>query len=479
MFPRLLLSLVLSASVIALSSNAADWPGFRGPDGSGVSSEKDLPTEWSTSKNVAWKAKIAGTGWSQPIVWGDKVFVTSAVTEKQPRPSAGGFGGGGGGFGKGGPPMGKGGFGKGGFGGGGGAPTAVYKWEITCLDRETGKEVWKKLAVEKKPSIPTHGTNTYASETPVTDGERIYVYFGMTGLFCYDFNGELVWKKDLGSHSMTMGWGTGSSPVLDGDRLYIQCDNEEKSFLIALDKKKGDELWKITRSDRSSWCTPFVWKNKDRTEIVTAGTGGLKSYNPADGKLLWEIKASSGGGGGGGGGGFGRGGGTVSASPVAGEEMLFAGWGAGAGASGPLYAVKPGAKGDISLKSGETSNEFIAWSNSRGGPGMASPLIYKGHLYTLDQRGGTISCYDAKTGKSVYSKERISGAGGFTSSPIAHDDKIYCLDDAGAMHIVQAGESFKVLGKNGIGEMCWSSPAIAQGAIFVRGLDTLYCIKAK
>ncbi len=488
--------------VSASAAPAGDWPQFRGPGGTAQSEEK-LPTDWAADKNVHWKIELPGTGWSSPVVWGDKVFVTTAVTDNQRKPQPMNFGGGGfggQGKGKGGPPgdYGKDGKGKGGapggkgkgggFPGGGGfgganrAPDKVYKWEVHCLDRATGKTLWKQLALEAKPRIPTQPSNTYASETPVTDGERIYAYFGMTGVFCYDFDGKQPWKKDLGAFPMQMGWGTGSSPVLEGDRLYIQCDNEEKSFLVALDKKTGDELWRTPRDERTSYSTPYVWKTKARTEIVCVGGRKIRSYDPATGKVLWELGQASvaaaeesGRGGFGGRGGMG---GRVAATPVAGDELLYVGFGGGPMGGGGLFAVKAGASGDVSLKAGETSNSGIAWMRPKAGPGMASPLVYKGYIYILEERGGMVSCFDAKTGNPAYSRERLTGAGGFTSSPWAADGKIYCLDGSGKTFVLEARPIFKLLGTNSLGgEMCWSSPAAAGGNLLVRTVDHLYCIK--
>jgi outer membrane protein assembly factor BamB len=368
---------------------------------------------------------------------------------------------------------------------------------VLCLDRATGKVLWRQLAQEAKPRIATHGSNTYASETPVTDGERVYAYFGMTGLFCYDAAGKLVWKKDLGAYPMQMGWGTSSSPVLDGDRLFLQVDNEQKSFLVAFDKKTGDELWRADRDEKSAWCTPYVWKNKQRTELVTLGSRKVRSYDPATGKLLWEL---------GPGGGF-----RTTSTPVGDEDLLYVGAGAGGrggfgggppgggfGGGGPpgggfgggggrggmgggmggggLVAVKAGASGDVSLKQGETSNAGVAWSLSRGGPAMASPLVYQGHLYILDQNGGLVTCYNAKTGKQVY-RERLQGARAFWASPWACDGKVFCLDDDGQTFVLQAGPEFKLLGKNALNEMTWSTPAVAGGALFVRSVDNLICIQ--
>jgi outer membrane protein assembly factor BamB len=448
------------------ASFADDWPQFRG-NGTGLTSEKNLPAEWSADKNVIWKAKATGRGWASPIVTGDKVIIVAAGSEKDndPRPAAkGGFGPGGGG--------------KGGFGGGK-PPDVVYKWTITCLDRTSGKELWKQVPLEAKPKIATQPSNTYASETPVTDGERIYVYFGMHGLFCYDLAGKQIWKKDLGSFQMQMGFGTSSSPVLDGDKLFLQIDNEEKSFLIALNKKTGDKVWKKDRSERTVWSSPIIWKNKERTELVTVGQK-LRSYDPATGKILWELSL---------------GGGRFSASPVADAEQLYfgvggmgGGGGGGKGGFGPpgggkgggggsLFAVKAGASGDITPKAGETTSAGVAWAQPKAGAAMSSPLVYEGYVYILEQNGGQISCYDAKTGKPAYQKERIDGAASFWASPWAYDGKIFCLDDAGKTHVLKAGPKLEVIGTNSIKDQFWASPAIAGGTLILRGVSNVYGIK--
>jgi outer membrane protein assembly factor BamB len=603
---------VLAAGALA---SAGDWPQFRGPNNAGVAGTGDqsLPSEWSMDKNIAWKAAIPGVAWSSPIVWGDKVFVTTAITEKQTKPKPGmggfgGFGGGPGGDGPGGgaggppgggrpggfgggfggppqpgrilspfvqqrlnltdeqkkelealqkevdaaleklltdeqkkqlkepapgrPPSGFGGFpqpgqilsanqleslklsaeqkkqaeelqkdvdaklakllkeeqskqlkemrqmfgggfggpggpggGRGGFGGmgamgGGKPPDAIYRWEVYCLDKATGKVIWKQLAAEKKPAVPIHPTNTYASETPITDGERIYAYFGMTGLYCFDMSGKPLWKKELGAYPMMFGFGPGASPALEGDRIFVQCDNEEKSFLVALDKKTGDELWRAERNAKSSWTTPFVWRSKSRTEVVACGGERVQSYDPASGKVLWEVSGLRG---------------QWSATPVATEEMLFVGAG-GPMSNGPLYAIRAGAMGDLTLKENETSNAGVAWSRTRAGLGLASPLLYEGHLYILAQNGGIVNCFSAKTGEEAY-KQRIPGAKGFTSSPWAANGKIYCLDEDGKTYILQPGAEYKLLGQNKLDEMFWSTPAIAEGVLLLRGVDHLYCIR--
>ncbi len=329
-----------------------------------------------------------------------------------------------------------------------------------CLDRKTGKTLWEQVAKESKPTLAIHSTNTFASETPVTDGERVYAYFGMTGLYCYDTAGKLVWKKDIGSYPMMMGWGTGSSPVLEGNRLFVLCDNEEKSFLVALDKLTGDELWRAEREGtKSNWCTPLVWKNKQRTELVVSGNT-TRSYDPATGKVLWEMAGQRDG---------------ARSSPTADENMLFVGTGGGMGGAGPLVAIRAGAAGDITLNPGEKSSKHVAWSVERSGPTMASPLLVDGCLYVLTDRGGVCKCYDAKTGKLHY-EERLEGATGFTSSPWAAGGKIFCLDQGGTTFVLEPGPKFKLVGKNRLDDQFWSSAAVAGDQLLLRGVNKLYCI---
>jgi outer membrane protein assembly factor BamB len=596
---KALLASGLLVSCLTVVGRGGDWPQFRGPNGAAVTAESSLPATWAADRGVAWKVHLPGYGWSSPVVWGDKVFITTAVSEKQQKPS-GGFGPGGGPGRFGGPPQpgqivppflqemlqltaqqkkqldelqkdvegklatiltdeqkkqlkearenpgrggpgGRGGRRFGGFpqpgqvlpasqvelikptaeqkkqldelqkevdnklagllndeqkkqlkdlqaGPGRGGfgrqrpPDAVYQWEVYCLDAADGKVLWKQTAAQGKPRTPKQASNTYATETPVTDGERVYAYFGMTGVFCYDFAGKLVWKADLGAYPMAMGNGTASSPVLDGGRLFIQCDNEEKSFLVALDARTGKELWRTPRTERTGWSTPLVWKNKKRTEIVCVGNPRVRSYDPQIGKQLWELAGMTG---------------QIKASPAANEDLLFVGTGGGFGGFGmgggrpgrggeeggggggkPLFAVKAGASGDISLKEGQESNAWVAWRQAQAGPATPSPLVYEDYLYVLEDRGGLLSCYEAKTGKRVY-KERLPGARGFTSSPWACGGKLFFLDDSGTTHVVQAGPAFKVLGANRLGEMTWSSPAVAGGALFLRTVDYLYCIRGQ
>jgi outer membrane protein assembly factor BamB len=337
----------------------------------------------------------------------------------------------------------------------------VYRWKVLCLDGATGKVLWERTAHEGKPRIPKQAANTYASETPATDGERVIAYFGMTGVYCYDLSGKLLWSKDLGAYPMQMGQGTGSSPVLDAERVFVQCDNEKASFLVALDKKTGDEVWRVARDEKSNWSTPYLWENKQRTELVTAGGTKMRSYRPEDGKLLWEISAS----------------GNAYTTPVGDEELLYVEAAGGMmGGRGLLAAVRAGATGDISLKAGETAGAFVAWSEPVTTRRLASPLLYAGCLYSLDQQGGIIRCCDAKTGKQHY-RQRLAEVKGFTASPWASDGKVFCLDQDGVTVVLEASPQLKVVATNKLDEMFWSSAAVVGERLLVRGVDHLYCIE--
>jgi len=439
-----------------LPAIAGDWPGWRGPDGNGLSPEKKLPAEWGPDKNIAWKVALPGSGWSQAIVWDNKIFVTAAVTENQTKPKAGDFN-----------PMAtadgpaSNGFGFfRGFGPPSPPPDKIYLWKVICLDTTTGNVLWERTAREGKPRTTANRNNTYASETPVTDGERVIAYFGNTGLYCYDISGNLLWSKNLGAYPMQMGWGTGSSPVLYGDRVFIQCDNDKESFLVALDKKTGDQLWRLDRNEKSNWSTPYIWKNKQRTELITAGGSKLRSHNPENGEILWEMSGA----------------GRNSLTPVGDQELLYAdSVDRMMGRSGPIVAIRAGASGDISLKAGETSNAFVAWSSQVRTCRVASPLLYEGCLYMLDQQRGQVRCYDAKTGKEYYS-DRLEGAKGFTSSPWANDGKVFCLDETGLTVVLKAGPKLQVVATNKLDDTFWSSIAVVGENLLLRGVDHLYCI---
>ncbi len=420
----------------------ADWSRFRGPEGNSVVEQSTHPVKWAEDSHVAWKVKIPGRGWSQPVVAGDKIFVTTAVAENEEKPKR---------------------FDSGLPVGARDATQDVYEWKVYCLLASTGKILWEDTTYKGMPAQPKHRGNTYASESPVTDGERVIVSFGGKGLTCYDLAGQRRWEKNLGAYPMQAGWGTGSSPVIYGDSVLIQCDNEQKSFLVALNKKTGDEMWRVDRDEKSNWSTPYLWKNKLRTELVVAGGKKMRSYDPTTGKLLWEMAGS----------------GRTSVSPVGNDELLFVdSVYSFMGSPGRFAAIRAGASGDISLPDENTlTNEFVAWSLMFKSYRNSSPLLYKDCLYMLEQSGGIVRCFDAKTGKLHY-QQRLPESPGFTASPWVNDGKIFLLDDAGITTVIEPGPEYKFIASNQLSdEFFWTSPAVVGDQLLLRGLQHLYCIR--
>ncbi|MGE3804072.1 MAG: PQQ-binding-like beta-propeller repeat protein [Gemmataceae bacterium] len=427
-----LLALVLGLCLPGEAADTVNWPQFRGAASDGLGAGATLPDDWDTDKNVVWQTDIPGWGWSSPVVWGDQVFVTSAVTEKKlDRPVIGGY---------------PGGWLK---------PTDEQRFMLYCLDARSGKKLWEQEAFKGPAPEKRHPRNSYASETPVTDGEHVFAWFGNVGLYAYDMKGKKIWEQRLPAYPIRGGWGTGTSPVLYQDRLFIQNDNEKESYLAALDKRTGKEIWRVAREERSNWSTPYIWENDKRTELVTIGTAKIRSYD-LDGKLLWELKGTSG---------------LVSLMPVAKHGLLYVGAGYHIG---PIYAIKPGATGDITLKGGETSNEFIAWSHLKGSGIHPSYLIVGGRLYVVFD-AGFVTCYNAKTGEILYNRQRLeTGGGRFYASPWSYHGKVFLLNEDGATYVLEDGPTFKQVGKNVLEDNAWATPAIAQGALFVRTYSKLY-----
>jgi len=426
---------------LLLPTQASDWPQFRGPGSAAAADNMHLPESWGKQKNLRWQADIPGRGWSSPVVWGNRVFLTAVLSDKTPAPRKGLYIQ---------DLVGK-------------VPPGEHVWMVYCLDFRSGKTLWSREAKRGAPTTAIHLKNTYASETPVTDGRYVYVYFGNVGITCYDLAGKEVWSKPLGAYRTRTGWGTGASPVLHKDRLYIVHDNEENSFLIALNAHTGEQVWKVKRAEKSNWATPFIWENRLRTEIVTPGTGRVRSYD-LDGKLLWELKGMS----------------VITIpTPSATADLLYISSGYVLDALRPVYAIRPGAKGDISLKSGETANGSIAWSQKTAGPYHPSPLLYDGYLYVLYDKG-FLACFDAVTGQPVYGKTRIdANSDKFTASPVAADGKLYCVSEDGDTFVVRAGRKFEVLAKNSLDEMCLATPALAQDSLLLRTASKLYRVAAQ
>lgn len=441
---------VSTALLLATPALAQNWPQFRGSHAGVATDDARLPEKWSPTENIAWKIDIPGHSWSSPVVWGNHVFVLTAINTAQPSPTLNAVGtylarslGG---------PM---------TGGDLTKPTDEHRWVLYDVDFQTGKANWERTIHAAVPPQSTHQKNSFASETPVTDGERVYVYLGYAGLFAFDMTGTPVWSKPMTAPKMRTGWGSSASPVLHGGRVFIVNDNEERSFVAAFDARTGAELWRTDREgEASNWSTPFVWQNALRTEIVTTGSKKVRSYDTS-GKLLWELTGMT----------------SIHAvTPFASHGLLFVSSGYFPDPLRLTYAIKPGAAGDISLKGEDRSNAFIAWSLPTLGPAYPSPLVVGNQYYTLMDRG-FVTSNDPETGKEIYGRQRIAAdSGTFSASPWSYNGKIFAVSEDGDTFVMQAGPEFKVLGRNSLGEMTLASPAVANGSLIMRTATKLYRI---
>jgi len=443
-----------------------NWTQFRGPDANPVGVDARLPDDWSKTKNVEWAAQIPGRGWSSPIVIDGKVFVTTATTDGKSKP----------------PQMGtdysndyvaelmKQGLSQQDVMKRVGERDIEMPSEVTlhyflyCLSLENGTVVWKQEFYSGRPPGGRHRKNSFTSETPVTDGELVYVYVGNLGLFAYDLKGRQAWATRLESNQIYLDFGTGGSAALHGNRLFIVSDNEKHQYIAAFDKKTGKLLWRTDRDlkdpkitiMRSGWTTPFIWTNKVRTEIVTIGPGAAVSYD-MEGKELWRLSGMAA---------------NPAPSPFAYEEMLYL----DAGQTRPVFAVRPGASGDISFGNTENSNEYVAWSQDRAGTYITTPVAYQGGLYVLYDKG-ILARFDSKTGKQSYKVRIDPDAWAFTSSPWAFHGEIFCQSEEGKTYVIAAGETFKVLRVNTLDEMALATPAIAGDRLLIRTEGRLYSIR--
>jgi outer membrane protein assembly factor BamB len=432
--------LAASFTVFALAGISADsnWPQFRGSQAGIAADDPALPETWSSTENIGWKADVPGVGWGSPVVWGDHIFLTSAVnTERNDRPALKVY-----------------------TAAEVAPTTAVLRWVVYDFDFKTGKLRWDREVARAVPSQAKHMKNSYASETPATDGERVYAYFGGAGLFAFDMNGKAIWSKPMKPMKMRSDWGPAASPVVHKGRVYIVNDNEEQSFLAAYDATTGTQAWRIDRDEGSNWSTPFVWENDLRTEIVTTGSRKLRSYD-LSGKLLWEMSGLSS---------------LQIPTPFARHGLLFVNSGFRADSNRPVFVIRPGASGDISLKPEETSNRYIAWRHPTLGSYNPSSIVVGDYYYTLYDTS-FFTCHDARTGKEIYGRQRISaGSTGFSASPWAYNGKIFAMSEDGDTFVIQPGPEFKVVGKNSLDEMTLATPAVANGSLIVRTASKLYRI---
>ncbi len=432
------------AALSFCAQEPGDWPSFRGPRASGVAPAGATPTAWDVpgSKNVLWKTPLPGLSHSSPIVWGGRVYITTAVSGKEnPELRVGLYG--------------------------DVTPVeddSVHRWKVLCLDGATGRLLWERTAHEGVPKIKRHTKATHANSTMATDGKRVVACFGSEGLYAYDLDGKLLWKKDLGVldsgwfASPAAQWGFASSPVLHEDRILLQCDVQKNSFIAAFDAGDGREIWRTARDEVPTWSTPTV----HGTQVVVNGYRHIGGYDLKTGKEIWRMK----------------GGGDIPVpTPVVAHDLIFIA--SAHGAMAPLYAVRTGAAGDITLQENATSNDHVAWSEPRNGAYMQTPLVWGDLLYSC-RDNGVLNCYEARTGRRLY-QERLGSGGrmGFTASPVAADGKIYFTRERGEVDVVQAGPEFKLLATNSLGENCLATPAISAGVLFFRTQGHLIAVGGK
>jgi outer membrane protein assembly factor BamB len=482
---RVLIRLSAAIACVAVIHGAAptNWPQFRGLTGGVIPDDPQLPEHWSRTENVAWKVDVGGQGWGSPIVWDDYVFVTSVITpDKNQGPAAT-------------PGLFVGKFeNKETAEGAGPDPDFAYerRWVLYAFDFKTGKLRWETELHRGLPIERKYRANTYASETPVTDGRNVYVFHVATGrMIAVDFRGHIVWShelrlpdarslaasaKDESSASATpsspppqgiLDFGSGASPIYYNGRLYVTMDYQATQWmLVALDAETGKELWHVHRPKKTNawgWSTPYIWKNAGRTEIVAAGNLGARSFD-FDGKQLWEFTPSSV---------------NVAPTPFAADGLLYLSSGFPGDRTRPLVAIRPGASGDISLKEGDANNQFVAWYHGTGGSYATSAIVYRGYYYSFLTQG-YVSCYDAKTGEQVYGRTRIDDEStGFTASPWEYNGKIFALSEEGNTFVIQPGSAFKVLYKNTLDEVTLATPAIVRNSIVLRTASHLFRIAAK
>jgi outer membrane protein assembly factor BamB len=453
-----------SAAAAALSGALAfeSWPQFRGSD-CGVAAGPAHPERWSKTENVKWVAEVPGRGWSSPIVSGGRVFLTSAISAAGLKePSTGLFGND---------------YAEELIRSGvpeaeahrrvierdietSSQPSQTVQRMVYCLDAATGKLLWEHQADDSVPPGGRHRKNTYASGTPVTDGERVFAYFGNLGVFAYSIDGQPLWSWRMQPSLIYLDFGDGASPALHEDLLFINNDNEEDCYIVALDTRDGREVWKKKRQQRSGWSTPLVWRNRERTELVTIGARSIISYDPRSGDELWTMKLGN----------------TVCTTPVATREMLYLGVGSVNDPRQPLMAIRPGATGEVPVPAEDERSTFVAWRLEKGGPYVPSPLLVGERLYVLYDKG-FLAAFDAADGQRLW-RERI-GTGGvtFTSSPWSSGGRLYCLSEDGDTYVYDAAaESCTLLATNSLNEFCMATPAVVDGRLFLRTMTKLYCI---
>lgn len=428
-------------------SGKGSWPSFRGPQASGIVEGQNLPDQWNvkTGENIIWHTPIPGLAHSSPVVWGNRIFLTTAVST-DPKAT----------------------FRPGLYGDGDASKDrSVHRWIIYAIDKNSGKLVWEREAHKGEPLEKRHIKSTYANSTPATDGRIVVAWFGSQGVYAYDVNGKFLWKVDLGRVDMgaydipTYEWGPASSPIIWNDLVIVQCDTQADSFLLALDVHTGKTVWKTEREELPSWGTPTVVQTSAGPQLVTNASNFIRAYDPRTGKELWRLGRSS----------------KITApTPIFGEDLIVVA--SGRGPERPIFVVRPNARGDLTLPDGKTNSETIAWSRTGRGSYMPTPLIYRGLLYVLSNNG-TFDAYNLKTGEEIYRQRLPTIGSGFSASPVAADGKIYLSNEDGEMLVISAGDKFTPIATNSIGELLMATPALSEGVMYVRSSTSLFAIGRK
>jgi outer membrane protein assembly factor BamB len=440
MIMKLIHALTLSYC-LALTAQAQNWPSFRGPQASGVSDAHTLPATWDAEKsiNVRWKTPIPGLAHSSPVAWGDRIFLTTAINSAEnlsyiPKDRGIGLA----------------------------QDDAKHSWRIYCLDKNSGRILWERIAHEAIPRVKRHVKATQANATPVTDGKYVVALMGSEGIFAYDFDGKLLWKRDLGIlnpglyEDKTSEWGHSASPIIYKNLVIVQCDGHRQSFIAAFNLKDGQQVWRTERGEITSWSTPTIYESKGGVELIANGGHYIRGYDPLTGKELWrfadgdtEVKQQV---------------------PIIAHELIYLAGGYPPGR--PIYAFRPGARGDVSLKEGAEKNQFVAWRTSKGSPYTTTPIVYGDYFYVCADNG-VFSAYHAKTGEMIY-QERLPSS--FSASPVAGDGKLFAPSEDGDVYVVKAGTKFELLATNPMGEALMATPAIVGEIILLRGQRHLFAI---
>jgi outer membrane protein assembly factor BamB len=440
--------LVLSAAVwlpaAAVSTSGDNWPSFRGPGASGVADGQNLPERWDGTRgeNIKWKTRIPGLAHSSPAVWGERIYLTTAISS-----------------------LGEATFKHGLFGeGDASTDRSVHQWKLYSLDKRSGKILWERTAFEGVPREKRHVKSTYANSSPATDGKHIIAFFGSQGLYCYDSGGQLLWKRDLGVLDLgaydapEYEWGSASSPIIYRDKVIVQCDTQKQDFLLAVDIGTGKTVWRAERDELPSWGTPTVYPGVKRAELVTNASSFIRGYDPETGAELWRLGGSS----------------QITApTPVYSDDLIVVA--SGRRPEAPIFVIRAGASGDLTLGKGVSSSDQIAWSRQQRGPYMPTPLIYGGYLYALANQG-ILDCYELRSGHEIYRRRIPHQGGGFSASPVAADGRIYLASEDGDIFVLRAGKEFDLISTNPMGERLMATPALSDGRMFVRGEHDLFAI---